>query len=111
MIFDDATLLKGEVADLTGAKAITNDGNNSLTVAVLSSSSGATGAVTFEDSDDGVTFAAVAAEQVIGDTKFEATEKSVVKLVGYAGGAKYVKVKCAAEGFVGIVIKGRNRHI
>lgn len=110
MIFDDATLLKGEVADLTGTNAITNNGNNSLTVAVVSSSAGAAGTVTFEDSDDGVTFTAVSAEQVIGDTTFKAAEKSVVKLVGYAGGAKYVKVKCAAEGFTGIVIKGRNRH-
>lgn len=111
MIFDDATLLKAEVADLTAAKAITNDGNNSLTFAVTSSAAGAAGTVVLTDSEDGVTFEDVDAKHVIGDTTFVADEKSVVKLIGYAGGAKYVKIKCAAEDFTAIAIKGHNRHM
>lgn len=113
MIFDDLSLIKAEKADLTNATATVNDGNNSLTFAIISSAAGLATNITLEESEDGVTYTAVPAEQVIGGANFTAAEQSVVKLIGYAGGAKNVKLKAsvAAADFTAIAIKGRNRHV
>lgn len=116
MIFDDLSLIKAEVADLTNATATAteNDGNNSLTFVIASPATGVDTNITLEESDDKSTgFVAVDAEQVIGSANFTSAEINTVKMIGYAGGKKYVKLKASATAtnFHAVAIKGRNRHM
>lgn len=114
MIFDDLSLIKAEVADLTNATATVNDGNNSLTFVVIAPASGVDTNITLEESDDASTgFTAVDAEQIIGEANFTSSDTNVAKMIGYAGGKPYVKLKASATatGFMAVAIKGRNRHM
>lgn len=114
MIFDDLSLMKAEVADLTNATATENDGNNSLTFVIASPAAGVTTNITLEESDEASSgFVAVDAEQVIGEANFTDGETNTVKMIGYAGGKKYVKLKASATAtdFHAVAIKGRNRHM
>ena len=114
MIFDDLSLIKADIADIAGSTAVQNDGNNSLTFMLVSpASDGAAITVALKESEDGTTFTDVNAEQVIGNADFAATDTSAVKMIGYAGGAKYVKLNVTGTttGYSAFVIKGRNRHL
>ena len=44
---------------------------------------------------------------------FATTDTSTIKLIGYAGGAKYVKlyITGTTTGYTAYAIKGRNRHM
>lgn len=114
MIFDDLSLIKAEIADMAGSTATENDGNNSLTFMIVSpaSSVGAI-SVALKESNDGTTFTDVDSEQVIGEVAFATTEASTIKMLGYAGGAKYVKLNVTGTttGYSAYAIKGRNRHL
>lgn len=114
MIFDDLSLIKAEIADVAGSTAIENNGNNSLTF-VITSPASSVGAITvsLKESEDGTTFTDVDAEQVIGNADFDTTDTSIVKMIGYAGGAKYVKLNITGTttGYTALAIKGRNRHL
>lgn len=114
MIFDDLSLIKAEIADMAGSTATQNDGNNSLTFMIVSpASSVGVISVALKESEDGITYTDVDAEQVIGSASFASTDASVIKMIGYAGGAKHVKLNVTgtATGYVAYAIKGRNRHI
>lgn len=114
MIFDDLSLIKAEIADVAGSTAIENNGNNSLTFIITSpASSAAAITVSLKESNDGTTFTEVDSEQIIGNADFATTDTSTVKMIGYAGGAKYVKlyITGTTTGYTALAIKGRNRHL
>lgn len=114
MIFDDLSLIKAETADMAGSTATENNGNNSLTFMIVSPASNAAAiSVALKESEDGTTFTDVNAEQVIGDATFATTDTSTIKMIGYAGGAKYVKLNVTGTttGYLAYAIKGRNRHL
>lgn len=114
MIFDDLSLIKASIADISGSTAVQNDGNNSLTFMIVSPSSSVNQISTsLKESNDGTNYTEVSAEQIIGSANFETTDTSTVKLIGYAGGAKYVKlyVTGTTTGYAAYAIKGHNRHL
>lgn len=109
--------VNGSSLDLAGTEAV------AAVIAAGTITAGDTLTFHVEESDDNVSFAAAAAGDLIGDVDsgantitFADTEDNTVKIVGYVGNKRYVRVALAepgagTDGVSAVFVQERQRHV